>query len=759
MNLATAQWLLEGTHAFQKDPKLKEWNGLQREYFVWLLTSIFKVETFIEAVSLLEKVVSGELTAPSLPPDLKKLIEDWFKSQEQKAEIQKEAMEKVAQFIAKQQALLIEQQRLAAEKPLVIPLAEAAKEAVKEVPKKREMGPPPPPEAFPGQIIEKLAAEEEGVAFVSIFTLLQSKVTFSFAKKAALSPIVKTIQFVDKVAGEELPVEVAKTVPEERQTVSEFREVLHQGLTAKDIETSIEGFQEAGVPPDHPKLVELEQKRIRLESYEKSHLLLTGILKQYHEFSKITGRRQIYLPEIKAYLPRLSPALVWVKRRGYSFRLRQALTQIGTGLRLYRKLPIAPEKTIIHFSLPETLTKIVTFGKIQSFQAVKTAVYQKAIKPILIRLGKTAIGKGLKKATAWILTKLGLAALPEPISKVVLVASFVWDAIKLGWGLIKKGLRRLSDKPIETIILAAILFTIGLFAPIALPIKLLLLGAGLFLSGVGFISGLAGWAGGIISGAGSLLSGAFSTVGGFISSLTTISLPSSLPILAVGGAVGATTGLTILALSAVSTAFMLPVSPFRYTGEFPPSIISPTCIDLADLFNESAQNQCIPTAILMAISQMEAAGVWGWSCEEVARFSTPNWWENATQEELRKGYCYDTCAATGLCQNTTVMGPMQFEENTWKGIMPGYSLMDRCRLDLSLLAAAKKIKANSETGPGNCDGWGEEIVRWKVAYRYCGSCGTEGCKANPNPQDSCSSACGYDYCGNVWILYQQYAAQ
>jgi len=215
--------------------------------------------------------------------------------------------------------------------------------------------------------------------------------------------------------------------------------------------------------------------------------------------------------------------------------------------------------------------------------------------------------------------------------------------------------------------------------------------------------------------------------------------------------------LGVFQMNVISGSFVQPFST-RYVGPFPPEAIQPTCLNLVDIFKQKAQEQCVPAGLLMAISRMEASGIWSLSCEQVAKFSTDRWWDQATEDEKNTAYCYDTCARTGLCSGTTVMGPMQFEERTWSGFMPSYSLMDRCRIDLSLEAAAKKIKANSGTDTNNCNNWDETTVR-HVAYRYCGSCGTEGCRLNPDTNDSCSNACGVDYCSGVWYLYQQYASQ
>lgn len=237
----------------------------------------------------------------------------------------------------------------------------------------------------------------------------------------------------------------------------------------------------------------------------------------------------------------------------------------------------------------------------------------------------------------------------------------------------------------------------------------------------------------------------------------------------VGGTLAMLLFLGIFQIITISGSFIVPPSPLRYGGTFPPGTIPPGCADLATIINDAATRNCVPPAVLMAISRMEAGGVWGWTCEEVAGRSQDRWWESATPDELKAAYCYDTCAATGLCSpGLTVMGPMQFEGGTWRGIMPEYvsnntpyDLMDRCRVDLSFEAAARKVKGNSGTGSDNCDAWDEATVRL-VAKSYCGSCGLGGCKNPANPPNACHAACGgegVDYCENVWLLYEQYASQ
>lgn len=211
-------------------------------------------------------------------------------------------------------------------------------------------------------------------------------------------------------------------------------------------------------------------------------------------------------------------------------------------------------------------------------------------------------------------------------------------------------------------------------------------------------------------------------------------------------------------------AFIVPPSASRYTGQFPPEVIQPACATLPDIFNSAAQTHCVPTALLMAISQMECGRAWNLECkpdsDQVGKFLSDIWQEQATEDEKWSDCCDDTCNRTSLCSGTTVVGPMQFEEGTWASYMPEYTSIDRCRIDLSAEAAAKKTKADSGTTAENCDAWDEKTIRY-VAKSYCGSCGTSGCQwsLENGYTDSCSSACGVDYCGGVWNLYEQFANQ
>jgi len=607
-----------------------------------------------------------------------------------------------------------------------------------EILKIKEIGEKP----LPDEVLTTLSQKTEAVAFSPLYAVLQPKGATAYVEKLIYTPAAKFLKSAD--------------------VSPEWKEIIEKGIFAENIQETINTLKETGLSETHPTIRKLEARLRDVSSLQKNEKEQdrpgARIFKHYYHFEEITGK-PLYDSKTKIFLSRKP---IW--SQGYSLRLREIFNKAGSAFRLYERIPLGPGKTVFRFSLPSKFVKFLSFGKFESFGGVQTWIFRQTVGKAVLTLGKPAVGKavkeGIKKAATWLAVRLGIeagvlaagAALAVPTAGVSLVVAAAIEigikVIKIIWNRFFKpivsAIVRLVKEPEKALGVIIVGAAIVVLVPAAAVFGFALIGLG----ALGFLSSLGGILGGVATG-----------ITSFFTTLFTLPA-STAPVTAlVLGTLGGLSALTFFIVMTTAAAFILPISPTRYTGKFPPSAISPTCSNLADMFSQVAQDNCIPPAILMAISQMEASGVWGWSCEEIAFFSTPNWWENATEEQKNRGYCYDTCARTGLCSGTTVMGPMQFEGKTWQGIMPGYSLMDRCRLDLSLLAAAKKIKANSETGPGKCSGWEEDIVRWKVAYHYCGSCGTDGCRENPNKSDLCSPACGYDYCGNVWLLYQQYANQ
>lgn len=569
------------------------------------------------------------------------------------------------------------------------------------------------PRPLPKEVENKLAAEAEGVPFPAYWW--QFPLLGGYLRNAIFGPRQKVKKALEAA--------IAGATPEEKQILQQ----MVRGLFAEDLEVSITKLTEKGMPPDHPTITTLEKKRQRFLKIQEAHPTLRDFQK-YFEPSKRLGRLPpIWEPETRMFLPCLSPAPI-------SGRLQQILNKIGLATRIYQKVELGPGKTVIRPYLSEKFMRFITAQR-----------YRSLLHLLGTALAKSGLGKAVKAGIQALIAAVG--NLPGWLVFLVLkVAEFIGKKILkpfLSWFV------RTLKEPEKA--LAAI--GAGIAAVVFLPMPIALIGVvPIVLGGIGLISvGVAG--------AGAIASGLAANVTAFFAILTTA--PFTAPIAGlVIAIIGTLAALTFFIVITTAGAFILPIipTPTRYLEPIPPTAIEPECVDLIDFINDAANAHCVPLAILMAISRMEASGVWGWDCEEVDFFSRDRWWVDASQTLKDRGYCYDTCARTGLCSGTTVVGPMQFEENTWRGVMPGYDVWDRCRLDLSLIAAAKKIKTNSGTGSGNCGPWNEETVRY-VAYRYCGSCGTYGCQLNPDPNDLCSPACGYDYCSNVWYLYQQYESR
>jgi len=398
--------------------------------------------------------------------------------------------------------------------------------------------PPPPPsisEEIPPSVTAKFVAESQGVAFKPIFTLLHPPTAISFAKKVILSPIVKPLQWAVKIAPENITEEIKK--------------VFLEGLTSKDIQESIKTLQGAGLPSNHPKIDQLKNQQETLKEFETSHKILSFIFRHYHEFSKKTGSRQIQETQTSLWLPKLSPPPAWYQQKGYTWRLREGLNRLGIFFRTHQWIPGPSGRKIIQFVLPDKIIRLVTFGKIQNFAALKTAAYQKIVQPILVWMAKIPLSNGAKKIGSWVLIKLGVSQtaistakkglkavfskfitwigekvglnLAPVIRQILTVLSLVWDALKLGF----KAIRGIFRK-------------VGKFFTEFLPIK----SKEAIQKTSDFTS--------------NIVNKAALVVGAMLASLSTISLPSILPVIAVGGTVGTVAVATALTVITAGSTFI-----------------------------------------------------------------------------------------------------------------------------------------------------------------------------------------------------------
>lgn len=398
-----------------------------------------------------------------------------------------------------------------------------------------------------------------------------------------------------------------------------------------------------------------------------------------------------------------------------------------------------------------------------------------------------AISKLFKKVIKFIADKLGprvvgfLASLAIPIAGwatgAFSIAMVLWD---LFGGLIKQAFKAaifalglfiywLSQYGIGALISAGLGAIIGAAIGLSIggPIGLVI---GFFVGSV--VGGLVGVLLTKIAGA---LGGAL--FGSSAASALTATISAAAPVAGVTLTVMGTTAGILFGGQILFHSFILSsFNPFRImdtnTGTMQASG------ELKNLFQKAADKACIPVASLMAISQLEASGTWNYSPEEINTFSTSGWWTNASQSQLERGYCTDTCQKPGVncakidweknmycsqidttnpgftCTETSVYGPMQFEALTWAGKFGKENLMERCNLVKSIDSAAEKIKSAAGAG-SSCTSWDEKTMK-NAAKGYCGSCGTSSCQEGDSSCKMASSPCGKDYCGTAWSLYQGY---
>lgn len=799
--------LLPVANAFANDPNLKEWEGWSRESFERVLNELFDSKDFLNSVILLNGVVNGDLQAPSIPLELENLLTILKNAKEQKKEIRDKAINDVQNYIERlkktylplaeaskqrpvekkeknqeekwretqekltlkiQNQLIAFDQDLAEDPELLEELTEEIKTGVVSLAlteDETELGNKLKPlasevltkngylinsqkqEAFTEalyessqkeiqeirttnnspiaqEILDKYALNNENVIFSPAYVLANPSLALAYTQKALVALPVK---FLQQSANETSP---------------QWQKMLKEGVFVENYDLTIKNLIASGLSENHPTIIKLQRERDRLYEAQKTSegkdKPVVGFLKTFFKPNELTGNQK-GASETTGIA--LSGKTLWASGKGWAFNLKGAFNQLGLASKIYQKFPSLPGKTLI--------TSKLSIGALAWSS-------RRLWRPVYLAVAKTAAGKavkvGIKKASAWVATKLGLqaaitaagvgtgvgAAPAIAINLIIEAASLITDK------LIKPFLRKIKENPLATIALGVgIMVIVPSFAII-----------GVTIAAIGVFTAMAG--------AGAILGGiAIGTLGFFTALVGGPVVGFSIATAVIIGVI-ALSSLTFFIVMTTAGAFILPVNPLSLSGglrNLPPTIINPKCSSLPDLFTANGNAQCVPPGLLMAISSIEASGIWGLDCTMLGKFTTDKWWENATPDEITTGYCYDTCAATKKCPFTTVMGAMQFEEKTWLGWMPGYTAMDRCRLDLSIEAAAKKIKNNSGTGPGECSSWSEQAVR-QAAYRYCGSCGSEGCKSNPDPNDPCDgNACGVDYCGTAWLRYQQYAGQ
>lgn len=428
------------------------------------------------------------------------------------------------------------------------------------------------PRYYSKEQLTQMAQEPEGVAFLTAYTALQPQVAATRTQRVIIAPAV-------------IPLKAAAS-----EATPEWQEMIEKGVFIEDIEASIAKLKKAGLSGEHPLIISLENKKARFLEQQKIRIVrpdgtiilrdkpAVGISKRYHLFSKLTGRHQIFDEETGIFLPQTSPPPIWSKKSGYSWQLRRGLNNLGTAVRFFEEVEIGPGKRVIRFTLPSRIVRKITFGRFESFGAIRTIIYRKTIGRAVSYVGKklaeTAIGKavkeGLKKAATWVATKLGVqtavtaagaAVAPETAGVSLLVAAAINLAIEVGGkilGKIWEKVKTVFREPEKALAVLGIGVAVA-FLP--MPIAIIAV-VPIIVGSLGLIS----WG---AASAGVIASGLAAKMVAFTVAVATLPLTAPIAMFIIAILTTLAT-ITFFIVMTTAGAFILPVGPTELIEEMPP---------------------------------------------------------------------------------------------------------------------------------------------------------------------------------------------
>lgn len=575
MKPETAQFLATVARLFWDDPSLEAWYGIDRHEFLLLITQLTSREDIEEAITVLEEIADGRFS-PTVPPNIKELVEDLERLENQireEPQARDESKVLAAQAIARWQRLL-SQDRFEA---LVPPknTEESPQSSPRESAVVSQRSPTPPPTSPEKPITRKTAQEREervirlGTTAISTSqpgqraqaqTAQQSVATLTTPQTPKQTTILsavpttptRPIKSQTTVSGQEniervllaiskppqpvlnavghfvatLPAKgikltldlgreaLAKTNP----NVENFVLIWRDGITSRAIKAALRSTSSRGISQKATEV--LAKQADILESYEKSHPVLTKLFTTLHRSSSLTvGVHPI-----------------------------ETLEQVTeSGVKRILALDIDKTKEIITFSKNFSTSSI---SNIQSW------ISQNPPTAILNRTAQ-ASSPAIKTFTANVLTRMRILAIKGPyeIGQAVFFpgtgrGSDQASAITSGGGPIFAVLSKGLLGKFVGLIGPALRAVFGFLGP-ALRVGLSLLGAAIKF-GVGILGG-AGALGGALGGLGA--------IGGALSGLATagaglLAGSVGLTVLTVGAVFGAPIILTLININTNSRAYL-----------------------------------------------------------------------------------------------------------------------------------------------------------------------------------------------------------
>ncbi len=247
---------------------------------------------------------------------------------------------------------------------------------------------------FPKEILDEIKQSQEELVLPGAYILAHPKAGGAVIKRLASAPEFGLL----KVAMENAPIEW-----QQDKNWSIKKEILDKRVFAEDYRATINWLvREKGFSKEDPRIQQLEDKFYELLAVQKNpqtnkDLPWVTIAKRYSYIDELLGRKRIPNSSL-GYLPRLANEPLWSEENSWGGSLHR-------GLNRFRFIPNTSQR----------FARFATGGRYESVGGfIRKTLYQKAIKPALIRLGKTAGGKAAKniliKFATGTASKLGLGA-------------------------------------------------------------------------------------------------------------------------------------------------------------------------------------------------------------------------------------------------------------------------------------------------------------------------------------------------------------
>jgi len=437
--------------------------------------------------------------------------------------------------------------------------------------------------SLPKKTITKIPRADTALSWVTTLTHPQD-----FFLKVVTAPMVKTAQLAARVGlidedeiRAEIKAEREKTRPDLKRILALERELMDNvhfkkrsgtflslaGATRGDLEGLLNFLEiQEGLGSTDPLVLELRGHLQYLDKFRETHPFLSRVAQLNFRLDRALGRGfQTEIGGSKAYLPRLEPAT----------GLRKNINEFALN-----RLPQLYQQEILFPGV-----KAIKLLPKQKLAGVEIRFYKKAVRPVLVRLGRGAVGKTIRAGVRKVFAKGLKRAVKESIKKVG-----SWVAAKLG---IQAGVTALAGAlGVETLgvsVIIGALINLGIeainkvFGPllnkiwekfkgltgnwktsaalVGVGVVTLIIGGPIIVAAPLIGLGVIGLAAGAAAGAGAFLGGTAAGITGFFSALGLAFVTTPAVAIFTVGTLGGLTVITFLIVITTAGAFITPEQP------------------------------------------------------------------------------------------------------------------------------------------------------------------------------------------------------